>query len=76
MFTDVEIGLMMRHNREMGALTRDAQRLVDRKDSQIRNLQFALAASRAANAGLRADVGQSRLDDMLMIRALKARAAH
>lgn len=74
MFTDTEIGLMMRHNRQMSTFTRDAQRLVDSKDTQIENLRLALAASRAANRDLKADVGRARLDDILAMRALKARA--
>lgn len=74
MFTDTEIGLMMRHNREMNTLTRDAQALVDHKDRQIAKLHRALEATRKVNSSLLADVGRSRIDDILAVRALKARS--
>lgn len=73
-FTDVEIGLMMRHKREMNGLAGDAQRIIDRQHVQLQNLRFALEAQRAINGDLKADVGRSRIDDILAIRALKKRA--
>lgn len=74
MFTDVEIGLMMRHQREMKGLTSDAQTLVDRKDRQIAKLHRALESAWLVNSSLLADVGRSRIDDILVVRALKARS--
>lgn len=74
MFTDTEAMLMIRHRNDVNAVVSDAQRIVDRQDRQIANLRHALEAARLVNSSLLADVGRSRIDDILAMRALKNRA--
>lgn len=77
MFTDTEVGLIMRHNREMSSFTADAQRLVDRQDREIAKLRRQLSAAQTDAAELRREKGARAIDELLAIRALKKRrAAH
>ena len=62
MFTDTEIGLVMRHRREMAAFAQDAQSIVDGKDATIARLQRQLAAERGKNSDLVLDRGRARND--------------
>jgi len=77
MFTDNEIGLMMRHSRELNSFANDAQALVDRQDREIARLRRQLSAAQTDAAELRREKGRRAIDELLAIRALKKRrAAH
>lgn len=67
MFSDELIGLDFAHRREMAALGRDAQALVDEMDSDIIRLRRQLATAQRANADLRIERGR-RNNERLMRR--------
>ena len=60
MFTDTEIGLMLRHRRQMASFEQDAQAIVDGQDATIARLQRQLAATQRQNSDLVLSRGQAR----------------
>lgn len=60
MFSDVEIGLAMKHRRDLAVYAADAQEIVDGKNIEIARLRSALAETHRQNGDLILARGQSR----------------
>lgn len=60
MFTDVEIGLAMRHRRQLAAYAGEAQLIVDAKNDELARVRRALAAAQRQNGDLILERGSAR----------------
>ncbi len=76
MFTDTEILTVLACDREVAGITAQAQAIIDRQARQLAALQRQLAQARSTAAGLKADRGREGIEELLAIRALKARTRH
>lgn len=52
MFTDTEIGLMLKHRRDLAAYAGEAQAIVDSRDNEIARLRRQLAAAQRRTGDL------------------------
>lgn len=73
MFTDTEILTVLACDREVAAVTTQAQAIIDRQARQLAAMQRQLTHARAANTALRADRGREGIEELLAIRALRNR---
>lgn len=71
MFTDVEIGLAMKHRADLRAVTGHAQSIIDGQHAEVVALQRQLAAERGKNAALIIERGRRHND--LIARRIAAR---
>ena len=76
MFTDTEILTVLACDREVTAVTAQAQAIIDRQARQLSGLQRQLTHARATAAALKADRGREAIEELLAIRALRNRTRH